>query len=52
MKPDSGQRIGKHVLAAKNIYAIIELQLEMVFSSWSMQKGYKEYNLGALVVEN
>jgi hypothetical protein len=40
----SRKRIGKRVPAATNIHAIIELLLEMVFSTRSVQRGYKEDN--------
>jgi hypothetical protein len=38
------QRIGKHVPAAMNTYATIELLLETVFSTRSVQRGYNEDN--------
>jgi hypothetical protein len=43
MEPVSRQRIGKHVPAATNTHATIELLLETVFPPWSVQMGYKEY---------
>jgi hypothetical protein len=44
MLPVSRQRIGKHVPATTNTHAIVELLLETVFSTQSMQMGYKEGN--------
>jgi hypothetical protein len=46
MQQVSRQRIGKDVLAATNTNIIIELLLETVFSTRSVQSGYKEDNLG------
>jgi hypothetical protein len=46
MEPVSRQWIGKHVPAATNTHATIELLLETVFPTWSVQMGYKEYNWG------
>jgi hypothetical protein len=46
MQPVSRQWIGKHIPAATNMNTTIQLLLEMVFSTWSMQSGYKEDNLG------
>jgi hypothetical protein len=40
----SRQLLGKHVLAATETYAIIEVRLETVFSTRSVQRGYKEDN--------
>jgi hypothetical protein len=40
------QRIVKHVPAAKNTQATIVLLLETVFSTWSVQRGFKEDNWG------
>jgi hypothetical protein len=40
------QRISKHVPAAMSTHATIELLLETVFSTGSMQRGYKEDNWG------
>jgi hypothetical protein len=45
MQPVSRQRISKHVLVATNTN-IIELLFEMVFSTCSVQSGYKEDNWG------
>jgi hypothetical protein len=44
MQPISRRRIGKHVAAAKNTYTTIELLLETVFSTGSVQSGYKADN--------
>jgi hypothetical protein len=41
MQPVSRKLIGKHVPAATNTNNI-ELLLETVFSTWSLQSGYKE----------
>jgi hypothetical protein len=38
------QRIGKHIPAATNTRATIQLLLETVFYTQSVQKGYKEDN--------
>jgi hypothetical protein len=46
MQPVSRQRIGKYVPAAMNTHTTIELLLETVFSTWSMQRGHKEDNWG------
>jgi hypothetical protein len=46
MQPVSRQRIGKHVSAATNTHAIFELLLKTVFSTRSVQRGYKEDNSG------
>jgi hypothetical protein len=46
MQPVSRQWIGKHVPAATNTHGNIELLLEMVFSTRSVQRGYKENNWG------
>jgi hypothetical protein len=46
MQPVSRQRISKHVPAAMNMNAAIELLLVTVFSTWFMQSGYKEDNWG------
>jgi hypothetical protein len=35
---------GKHVAGATNTHSIIELMLETVFSTWSVQSGHKEDN--------
>jgi hypothetical protein len=40
----SRQRIGKHIPAATDTHATIEILLEMVFCTWSVQMGYKEDN--------
>jgi hypothetical protein len=40
------QRIGKHVPAATNTKTTVELLLETVFSTGSVQSGYKEDNWG------
>jgi hypothetical protein len=42
----SRQRLGKHVPAAKDTHATIEVLLETVFSTLSVHKGYKEDNWG------
>jgi hypothetical protein len=42
MQPISGQQISKHVPAATNMHATLELLLEMVFSARFVQSGYKE----------
>jgi hypothetical protein len=44
MKPVSRQLIGKHIPAATNAHATMELLLETVFSTRSVQRGYKEDN--------
>jgi hypothetical protein len=49
MQPVSRQRIGKHVPAAMNTYTKIELLLETVFPTRSVQSGYEEDNWGDLV---
>jgi hypothetical protein len=46
MQPLSRQRIGKYVPAATNTHTTIELLLETVFYTWSVQSGYKEDNSG------
>jgi hypothetical protein len=46
MQPVSKQRIGKHVSAATNTQVTIELLLETVISTPSLQRGYKEDNCG------
>jgi hypothetical protein len=46
MQPVSRQRIGKHVPAATNMNTTIELLLETVFSTRSVQYGYKEDSWG------
>jgi hypothetical protein len=46
MQTVSRQQISKHVRAATNMNTPIELLLEMVFSAWSVQSGYKEDTLG------
>jgi hypothetical protein len=38
------RRVGKHVPAATDMHAIIEVMLETVFSSRSVQRGYKKDN--------
>jgi hypothetical protein len=43
MQPVSRQRIGKHVSAATNMY-MIELLLEVMFSTLYVRSGYKEDN--------
>jgi hypothetical protein len=40
----SRQRLGKHVPAATDTHATIEVLLEIVFPTRSMQRGYKEEN--------
>jgi hypothetical protein len=42
----SRQRIGKHFSAAINTHATIEILLETMFSTWSVQRSYKEDNRG------
>jgi hypothetical protein len=49
MQPVSRQRIGKHIPGATNTLATTELLLEMVFSTLSIQRHYKEDNQGAPV---
>jgi hypothetical protein len=46
MQPVSRQRIGKHIPAAMNSHTTIELLLETVFSTRSVQSGYKEEDWG------
>jgi hypothetical protein len=48
----SRQRIGKHVPAATNTYTTIEILLETVFSTRSVQSGFKEDNWGDPVSES
>jgi hypothetical protein len=38
----SRQRLGKHILAATDTHATIEILLEPVFSTRYIQRGYKE----------
>jgi hypothetical protein len=38
------QRLGKHVSVATDTHATIEVLLEMVFSTRSIQRGYKDDN--------
>jgi hypothetical protein len=38
------QQFGKQVPAAKDTHATIEVLLEMLFSTQSVQRGYKEDN--------
>jgi hypothetical protein len=45
-EPVSRQRIGKDVPAAPITNATIEIMLETVFSTRSVQSGYKEDNWG------
>jgi hypothetical protein len=40
----SRQRLGKHVPVAADTYATIDVLLETLFSTRSMQRGYKEDN--------
>jgi hypothetical protein len=40
------QQLSKHVLAARNMHITIELLLETVFSTRSMQRGCKEDDWG------
>jgi hypothetical protein len=40
------QWLGKHIPATADTYTTTEELLETVFSTWSMQKGYKEDNWG------
>jgi hypothetical protein len=42
----SRQRLRKHVPAATDTHATIEVLLEIVFSTRSVQKGYEEDNWG------
>jgi hypothetical protein len=42
----SRQRLGKHVNAATDTHAITEVLFETVFSTRSVQRGYKEENWG------
>jgi hypothetical protein len=44
MQPVSKKRIGKHVPATTNTHTTIELLLETVLSTWSVQNDYKEDN--------
>jgi hypothetical protein len=44
--PVSRQRIGKHLPVKTNTYKTVELLLETVFSTQSVQIGYKEDNWG------
>jgi hypothetical protein len=44
----SRQRLGKHVPAATDTHAIIEVLLETAFSARSVKSGYKENNWGNL----
>jgi hypothetical protein len=44
MQPVSRQRIGKHVPAATNTHTTIQLLLDTVFSTRSVQMGYNEDN--------
>jgi hypothetical protein len=46
MQPVSSQRIGKHDPVATNTDTTMELLLEIVFPTLSVQNGYKEDNLG------
>jgi hypothetical protein len=50
MQPVSRQRIGKQVPAAKNTNTTIELLLETVYSTRSVQSGYKENQWGDPVI--
>jgi hypothetical protein len=50
MQPVSRRWIGKHVPAATNTNTILELLLETVFSTRSVQWGYKEDRATQLVV--
>jgi hypothetical protein len=45
-KPISRQQIIKHFASATNTHKTMELLLERVFSTWSVQSGYKEGNWG------
>jgi hypothetical protein len=42
----SRQQLGKHVPVATDTHATIEVLFEAVFSTRSMQRGYKEENWG------
>jgi hypothetical protein len=42
----SRQRLGKHLPAATDTHATIEVLLEMVFSIRSVERGYKKNNWG------
>jgi sarcosine oxidase delta subunit len=44
MQAVSRQRIGKHVSAVTNMSTIIDILLETVFYTRSVQSGYKEDN--------
>jgi hypothetical protein len=46
MQPVSSQRIGKHVTVATNTTTTIELLLETVCGTRSVQSGYKENKWG------
>jgi hypothetical protein len=37
-------RLGKHIPAASDMQAAVEVLLEEVFSAWFVQRGYKEKN--------
>jgi hypothetical protein len=50
MQPVSRQWIGKHVPAANNTHATIELLLETVFYTRFVRRGCKEDNWGDPVV--
>jgi hypothetical protein len=45
-QPISKQRIAEYVPAATTTHATIEVLLETVFSTWSVQRGDKEDNWG------
>jgi hypothetical protein len=42
----SRQRLCKHIPTAMDTHAKIEVLLETVFSTWSVQRGYKDDNWG------
>jgi hypothetical protein len=42
----STRQLGKHVPVATDMHATIEVLLEMVFSTWPVQRGYKEDDWG------
>jgi hypothetical protein len=46
MQPDSRQWIGEHIPVAMDTNTTIDLLLEMVISTQSVQSGYKEDSWG------
>jgi hypothetical protein len=49
MQTVSRQQVGKHIPVPTNTHTTTELLLETVFSTRSVQSGYKEDNWGNLV---